>query len=145
MSLTEPSSVDSHVSDVDDNNLIFSNLTLSGSCKFPAEVIVFILQYCGIFKMQMKTGSGDFESHDTRNIRHSSALNTTASSLDSTEGTIGIAEMPTSYFGYCNTFILRIDRLACAVLVLILQGAAQFPPNQDDHSHYQQVCQFLDS
>ncbi|KAJ9577761.1 hypothetical protein L9F63_005681 [Diploptera punctata] len=141
MSLTEPSSVDSHVSDVD---LIFFNLTLSGS-QFPAEVIVFILQYCGIYKMQMKTGSGDFESRDTRNIHHSSALNTTTSSLESTEGIIGIAEMPTCYFGYSNTFLLRVDRLACAVLVLILHGAAQLPPNRDDHSHNQQVCQFLDS
>ncbi|PSN33551.1 Protein SCAI [Blattella germanica] len=136
----KPSSVDSHVSDVDDNNLIFFNITLSGSCKFPAEVIVFILQYCGIYKMQIKTGSGDCESHDTRN-----ALNTTPTRLISTEGIIGIAKMPSSYFGYCNAFILRIDRLACAILVPILPGAARLPPNQDDHRHYQEVCQFLDS
>lgn len=146
MSLTEPSSVDSHVSD--DNNIIFSNVTLSGSYKFPAEVIVFILQYCGTFKIQMKTSSGDFESHDTRNIHHSSALNTSTSSLSSSEsqGTVGITELPFSYFGYCNSLMLRISQLACTVLVPILRGAAQLLPNQDDHRHrhhHQEVCQFL--
>lgn len=148
MSLTEPSSVDSHVSD--DNNIIFSNVTLSGSYKFPAEVIVFFLQYCGTFKIQMKTNSGDFESHDTRNIHHSSALNTSASSLNSSEsqGTVGITELPFSYFGYCNSLMLWISQLACTILVLILHGAAQHLPNQDHHHHnhhhhHQEVCQFL--
>jgi hypothetical protein len=145
MSLTEPSSVDSHVSD--DNNIIFSNVTLSGSYIFPAEVIVFFLQYCGTFKIQMKTNSGDFESHDTRNIHHSSALNTSASSLNSSEsqGTVGIAELPFSYFGYCNSLTLRISQLAFTILVLILHGAAQHLPNQDHHHHphHQEVCQFL--
>jgi len=140
MSLTEPSSVDSHVSD--DNNIIFSNVTLSGSYEFPAEVIVFILQYCGTFKIQMKTSSGDFESHDTRNIHHSSALNTSASSRNSSEsqGTVGITEMPSSYFGYYNSFMLRISHLACTILVPILLGAAQLLLNQDN---YQEVCKFL--
>lgn len=145
MSLTEPSSVDSHVSD--DNNIIFSNVTLSGSYKFPTEVIVFFLQYCGTFKIQMKTNSGDFESHDTRNIHHSSALNTSASSLISSEsqGTVGITELPFSYFGYCNSLMLRISQLACTILVLIRHGAAQHLPNQDHHHHHhhQEVCQFL--
>lgn len=127
MSLTEPSSVDSHVSD--DNIIIFYNITLSGSYEFPAEVIVFFLQ--------MKTNSGDFESHDTRNIHHSSALNTSASSLNSSESerTVGITEMPSSYFGYCDSLMLRISRLTCTVLVPKLLGAAQLLLNQDDYHH----------
>lgn len=145
MSLTEPSSVDSHVSD---DNIIFSNITLSGSYEFPAKVIVFFLQYCGTFKIQMKTNSGDFESHDTRNVHHSSALNTSASSLNSSESqrTVGITEMPFSYFGYCDSFMLRISRLTCTILVPKLLGAAQLLLNQDDHHHrrhHQEVCQFL--
>lgn len=143
MSLTEPSSVDSHVSD---DNIIFSNVTLSGSYEFPSEVIVFFVQYCGTFKIQMKTNSGDFESHDTRNIHHSSALNTSASSLNSSESqrTVGITEMPSSYFGYCDSFMLRISRLTCTILVPKLLGAAQLLLNQDDHHHrHQEVCQFL--
>lgn len=145
MSLTEPSSVDSHVSD--DNNIIFSNVTLSGSYKLPAEVIVFILQYCGTFKIQMKTSSGDFESHDTRNVHHTSALNTSASSLSISEsrGTVGITELPFSYFGYCNALILRISQLTCTVLVPMLRGASHLLPNQADHHHHhhREVCQFL--
>lgn len=143
MSLTEPSSVDSHVSD---DNIIFSNVTLSGSYEFPSEVIVFFLQYCGTFKIQMKTNSGDFESHDTRNIHHSSALNTSASSLNSSESqrTVGITEMLASYFGYCDSFMLRISQLTCTILVPKLLGAAQLLLNQDDHRHrHREVCQFL--
>lgn len=106
MSLTEPSSIDSHVSD---DNIIFSNFILSGSYELPVGVIVFLLQYCDTFKIQMKTSSGDFESHDTRNIHHRSALNTATSSLISSEsqGTAGISEMPSSCFGYHNFFMLR--------------------------------------
>lgn len=141
MSLTEPSSVDSHVSD---DNIIFSNVTLSGSYELPIGVIVFLSQYRGTFKIQMKTSSGEFESHDTRNIHHRSALNTATSSLDSSEshGTVGITEMPSSCFGYCNFFTLRTSRLACTILVPILLGVAQLLLNEDDH-HHQEVCQFL--
>lgn len=141
MSLTEPSSVDSHVSD---DNIIFFNVTLSGSYEFPVGVIVFLLQYCGTYKIQMKTSSGDFESHDTRNIHHRSALNAATSSLNSSElqGTVGITEMSSNYFGYCNSFMLKTSQLACTVLVPILLGVAQLLLNEDDH-HHQEVYQFL--